>query len=107
MSENVSTDAPGSTVIYGYSDDLIEVEGPRVRGEVYTNGDITLITTPVGIFRIRYDEGGVWRITPHSTKKDEWIIDHCSGDPDDDNYTDRLYIYPLIGWVVVGGEVAQ
>lgn len=94
--------------IYGYSDDLIVVEGD-IREEfthrTRRDDDDGMIACSNGaVVRIRYDDSGVWRITPISGA--EHITVTQAPEDDDDNYSDRATICGDIHWVVHGIAVA-
>jgi hypothetical protein len=51
--------------IRGYSDDLIEIEGDLTEEFSASFDDVDIISVSDGhLLEIRYDDNGVWRITP-------------------------------------------
>ncbi|KKM44027.1 hypothetical protein LCGC14_1562220 [marine sediment metagenome] len=90
------------TIIYGTSDDLIEIEGDfreefcggSEEGELLAFSDGTLA-------KIKYD--GVWRITPIVKGKTHWTKTEAVS-AEDDNYSDRLTLVGDISWVCLGTE---
>lgn len=92
------------TVVYGYSDDLIEIEGPlteELSARDHEDGDILAFSTGV-VLRVRYDNDGVWRITPLSGA-DQVTIEQAPAD-DDDNYSDRATLAKTPAWVLRGTD---
>lgn len=100
----MSYDPPKPTsgiVIYGYSDDLIEVDG-EISDELQADDGVNLITASDGtIASVRFDHDGIWRI---------WIVVAGTGNPSvdvhpltedgpDGRYTDLLYIPGPVAWV--------
>ena len=93
-----------SIVVIGASDDLIEVDGDiREEFNVLGNDEGSILGFSNGtVLRVRYDDEGVWRITPlwHTTVVK---IDYAS---DDTKYTysDVATIDEPVDWVVCGTE---
>lgn len=87
--------------IYGVSDDLIEFEGD-IREESYASEDGNVVTLSNGVaLRIRYNEQGVWRITPISGAVDV----EQAPENDDLNYSDVATVHDTITWVAVGVDI--
>lgn len=96
-----------STTIYGASDDLIEIEGDiSEEFPAYNLHEDAVIGASNGVLlRVRYDDDGVWRLTPiHGA--DRVTITVAPVD-DDDNYSDRAVITDPVGWVVLGTQHAR
>ena len=93
-----------SITIYGYSDDLIEVEGD-IREEfsyhdhVDDQGDLVAFSDGT-VLRVLFDESGTWRITPVSRGSAQLTIEQVT--EDSDAYTDRATLDGDIRWVVQG-----
>jgi hypothetical protein len=103
-----------TTLLYGASDDLIEVDGPFVREEFDAN-----FSDPAAIAvfdrsdadggsllaRIRYDEDGCWRI--NVLRGGEFSLRPARGEDADNDadgvpgYSDRLEVHGRVGFVVV------
>ncbi len=96
-----------SIILYGSSDDLIELEGDIQ--EEFTlaaveDDDTMIVGFSNGILvRIRYTSEGVWRITP--IVGDVSIVQAPEGD--EENYTDRATIEGNIEWAVCAGQHAR
>ena len=62
--------------VYGASDDLIEIEGDISEEFNYPyNADdkgVLLAFSDGTLARIKYDSGGMWRITPHARGTATW-----------------------------------
>lgn len=90
--------------IYGSSDDLIEIEGDVCEEFTYDEYNDNLIIVSTGhILRIRYDDQGVWRITPVSGP-----IPSVTQAPenDEDNHSDRAKIEGAVRWVALAQAIA-
>lgn len=90
------------TYVYGASDDLIEIEG-ELREEFYLQnddeGDLLAFSTGV-VLRVRYDDDGIWRVTPLAGSS---RLEHVIAPTDDeDNYSDIVYLNETPEWVVHG-----
>lgn len=90
-----------SITVYGASDDLIEITGDIT--EEWSAYDPVYLTMSNGsVWRIAYNDFGIWRITPvivPTTCRYDLVI--CtSDDGDDDNYSDRLTVEGVtwVGW---------
>lgn len=93
-------------IVYGASDDLIEIEG-SLREEFNANGDDdrNLFAFDNGVvLEVRYDDDGCWRVTP--LRRPDLVDIEPAGDPDSDNYSDRATIRGGVLWVVHGGRWA-
>ena len=75
--------------IYGASDDLIEVEGDITEEFPAITDESSLLAFSDGtLLRVRYDEDGLWRITPLAKGTATLSITPAT-DPDSANYSDR------------------
>ena len=98
--------------IYGASDDLIEVEGDISEEFPYYDEPALLAFSDGTILRVRYDDLGIWRITPlfKGRARSTYII--CNPDPfDDSDYSDQVHLFDEeldepIRWVLHGGQYA-
>ena len=92
--------------VYGYSDDLIEVEG-AVREEFpWPSGEPAVLAFSDGtVLRIIYDDEGVWRISPLVRGSGEYSL--TQGVDEDSDYSDRATLRGDITWVVVGKNWAR
>ncbi len=98
-------------VIYGASDDLIEVESTSFRDEefnVYLNTaqeSVLLAVSDGTVFRVRYDEDGIWRFTALVVGYANVNIKHGV---DDREHTDRVTLTgDELRWVVLGSNIAR
>lgn len=94
-------------VVYGASDDLIEIEGDVTEEfdalAISEKKDGGLLAFSNGmIARIFYSSSGVWRI---ARVVGEFTIEQAPED-DEDNYSDRAHIPGEIQWVVLGTQGA-
>jgi|SRR6187402_391820 len=97
-------------VIYGASDDLIEVSAsdfPDEEFNVYPDGydSVILAVSDGTVLRVRYDEDGIWRFTPS-------VVGSASLDvepgQDDFHHTDRVTLTgDNLRWVVLGTNIAK
>lgn len=98
-----------SIVIYGASDDLVEVEGD-IEEEFSAFGDEdgnVIVATSTGVVvRVVYDHEGIWRITP-LVGAEKVAITYCWHDGDDNNYSDRCEVADTVDWVVFGTRIAR
>jgi len=92
--------------IYGYSDDLIAVEGD-ISEEFEASGRLpdTITCSNGATMEIFHDYAGVWRISLLSGA-DLVTIDRAP-DQDDDNYSDRATVAGDIKWIRVGKVEAR
>lgn len=93
------------TIVYGASDDLIEVEGALTEEFPYSDGDAILGFSDGTLLRIRYDEGGVWRISPIVRGPALQGIDQVAEYSNDD-YSDRATLTSEATWVLRGSHYA-
>jgi hypothetical protein len=100
-------------VIYGASDDLIEVDSTTFRAEefnVYLNNasdSLILAVSDGTVLRVRYDEDGIWRFVPVVVGSASVDIKVCPAD-DGDEYTDRVTLTgDDLRWVVLGSAIAK
>ena len=94
-----------STIVYGASDDLIEIDGDISEefSSYDEDGDGALLAFSTGtVLRVKYDKNGVWRITP--VVGPPCTIVQAPED-DEDNYSDRATIEGAT-WVVLGTAIA-
>ena len=107
-----TVDAGTTIVVYGASDDLIEVEGGIDEEFSYIGehngedvGDLLAFSDGT-VIRIRY--GHVWRIELVQYGTNFVDIEHCP-ENDDNRYSDRCTIHgpAPIRWVVQGVAVAM
>jgi hypothetical protein len=102
------TISPNQTVVYGASDDLIEIEG-SIREEFYAtekvhdDGDLLAFSNGV-VLRVRYDTDGVWRLSLVAGTGVK--IEQAPANDEDGNYSDTATLEP-VGWVVHGHEWAR
>lgn len=107
----MATTEPTITVT-GASDDLIEVDG-AIREEFNARdtdrgGDGNLLAFSDGtVLHIDYTRAGVWRIAPLARGTATLTIDQCSGDEDDDRYTDVATLAGDVRWVVHGNRIER
>ena len=89
------------TVVYGASDDLIEIEG-QIREE-FSPGepDVVLGFSDGTVLRIRFTNDGVWRITTLAQGSSSLTIVQAPVD-DDDIYSDRATLTGEVRWVLCG-----
>lgn len=99
----------GEIIIYGASDDLIEIEG-NIREEFSSyppEDDETLIlaVSDGTVLRVRYDEDGIWRFTPLVIGSSYVDIKYGT---DDRAHTDRVTLTGNdLNWVVLGEHIAK
>lgn len=90
--------------IYGYSDDLIEVDGD-ISAEFEVYGDVSnlLVTSNGCVFKIVYDMDGRWVITPIVVpSKVTWHkVDLVM---DDDNFYTDVVTVENVRWIVMGSH---
>ncbi len=103
-------------VLYGASDDLIEIEATAFRNEEFnvgyaeylsdSEGANLLITVSDGtVFRVRYDEDGIWRFTPVVIGSAFVSID--SG-VDDRRHSDKVTMQgDNLTWVALSTRIAR
>lgn len=100
-------------IIYGASDDLIEVESTSFSAEefnIYLDSpqDSYLLAVSDGtVLRVRYDEDGVWRFVPVVVGLANVDIKVCPADHLKD-YSDRVTLTgDDLRWVVLGTGIAK
>lgn len=98
-------------IIYGASDDLIEIESTSFSAEefnVYLNqpSDSVILAVSDGtVLRARYDEEGIWRFTPTVVGSASLDIEYGK---DDRTHSDRVTLTgDDLRWVVLGSEIAK
>lgn len=92
------------TIVYGVSDDLIEIEGGlNEEFNYYADHEFALAVSDGTLLTINYDSVGIWRITVQNARN---LFDRVDVAPlnDKDNYTDRAHFFPGIDWIVGGGD---
>jgi hypothetical protein len=98
-------------VIYGASDDLIEVEPTDFPAEEFNvscdDENLLLAVSDGTVLRVEYDVDGVWRFRPvlvGSANLDIWI---CPADHES-KYSDRVTLTGEdLRWVVFGSQIAK
>ena len=93
-----------SIIVFGASDDLIEIDGDISEEFQYLNnydGDLLAFSDGT-LLRIAYTRG-IWRITPVLYGTAELVILQCA-ENDDENYSDTAYLEGVVNWVVHGVE---
>ncbi len=100
-------------VLYGASDDLLEVESTVFGAEEFTvwldspQESLILAVSDGSVFRVRYDEDGIWRFTPLLVGSTNVDIKICPVDSLD-SYTDRVTLTgDELRWVVLGTNIAK
>jgi hypothetical protein len=98
-------------VIYGASDDLIEIEATAFADEEFgvypADGSDTLLlaVSDGSVFRVRYDEDGIWRFTPSVVGSASVDIEYGK---DDRRHSDRVTLTgDNLRWVVLATEIAK
>lgn len=98
-------------VIYGASDDLIEIEATAFTDEEFgvwldsPQHSIILAVSDGTILRVRYDEDGIWRFTPSVVGSAS--VDIVPG-VDDRFHSDRVTLTgDNLRWVVLATEIAK
>lgn len=95
-------------VIYGASDDLIEIESKSFRNEEFnvdSYGSYVVAVSDGSVFRVRYDEDGIWRFTPIVIGSSGVTIEQGQ---DDKRHSDRVVLTgDSFRWVVLGIEIAK
>jgi hypothetical protein len=99
----------GELIIYGASDDLIEIEGNFTEEfSAYPPEDdesLVLAISDGTVLRVRYDEDGIWRFTPTVVGSSSVDIEFGK---DDRAHTDRVTLTgDDLSWVVLGTEIAK
>lgn len=94
-------------VIYGASDDLIEIEGD-IREEFGAYGEESSLLgfSDGSLLEVTYTEQGFWRISPIVLNTDTFYAKAEATDPDED-YSDRVTLEGEIAWVLFGAHWAR
>lgn len=89
----MAKDTTPSVVVYGSSDDLIEVEG-ILDDEFYyaTYGEEFLLFDEGTVLAIQYTDEGIWRLRVARAGTATVSIERCESDGSDDDYSDRASI---------------
>jgi hypothetical protein len=95
----------GEVIVYGASDDLIEIEGAIVEEFTAEDEADRLIFSDGTVLEIRYTREGVWRIEDVHRGTARLTVD-VAPDGDEDNYSDRATLEGVT-WVIHGGEKAS
>lgn len=79
--------------VYGVSDDLVEIEGSSYWEDEIDcyDKDVRIWFCDGTVIRIRYADGGIWRIDVETQGTEKHRLDVCSGE-DEDDYSDVFYI---------------
>jgi hypothetical protein len=94
-------------VVYGASDDLIELDGGITEEFIYRDDDGDLVAFSDGtVLCIVYSSAGVWRITPvvHGSAEVEIVQ---APEEDDTNYSDRAHVRGEVVWAVHGVSIVR
>jgi hypothetical protein len=98
-------------VLYGASDDLIEIESTSFPHEEFSvwpdnpTSSIILAVSDGTILRVRYDEDGIWRFTPSVLGSAS--VDIIPG-VDDRFHSDRVTLTgDNLRWVVLASDIAK
>lgn len=97
-------------IIYGASDDLIEIDSTNFPPEEF-NVDcdtISVLAFSDGtLLRVRYDEDGIWRFTPSVVGSANVTTWQCPTD-DENIYSDRVTLTgDDLRWVVLANQIAK
>ena len=93
-----------SVVIYGASDDLIEIDGDIREEFDIDRGGPLLAFSDGTVVRIEWTRVGIWRIQPMVFGAGELTIVPAPVD-DDENRTDRASLSGDIRWVLRGNDL--
>lgn len=89
------------TEVYGHSDDLIEIDGEKVRDETYGGEEPTeLLFSDGTVLSIKYGDSegrGIWKVTAVEKGSLFQRIDECEGE-DADRYSDTAHFGDGIRW---------
>lgn len=99
------------TIVYGCSDDLIEVEGGKASGEVGCYGTdgrdkgVLLIFDDGTILEVKYgkNDEAIWGIKARAKGEAFDRIDECN-DPDADVYSDQAHFNRSMEWCYAATE---
>lgn len=91
-------------IVYGCSDDLVEIEGEGLVEEF--NTDRIFLTFSDGTrLRVKYEDGGVWKIKVAHAGQQLVHVDPCElGDADTKFYSDVAYFLNDVQWVAARGK---
>ena len=93
-------------IIYGASDDLIEVEGEIEEEFTYDEEASYLGFSDGTLLSIKYGDEGIWRIAPLVRGAGQLSIVQATS-AEDDNYSDRATLEGAsISWVLYGAQKA-
>lgn len=90
-------------MIYGASDDLIEIEGSLIEEfNYYGEGKTILAFSDGTVLSVLYDDDGIWKIRRVAVGKAEYSNKEVVN-PDSDEYSDKVTLKGgNIHWVVFG-----
>jgi hypothetical protein len=98
-------------IIYGASDDLIEIEATAFRDEEFNvylaapTDSLFLGVSDGTLFRVRYDEDGIWRFTPIVVGSADITTEPGV---DDRRYSDRVTMTgENLTWVALSTHVVK
>lgn len=93
--------------VYGYSDDLIELEGDiKEEFNVYIDdAEPGYLAFSNGVLlRVVFDEDGIWRFTVLSDDSNTVTVKQCVVNNPEDAYSDVVIIKDSIKWATFGTE---
>lgn len=93
-----------SITIYGYSDDLIEIDGDIYDefGLPYNNDGAAIACSNGVLLRIVYDQDGIWRITPLAGG-DKVSVWQCPAEYGLE-YSDKATVEGTVTWVALATD---
>lgn len=97
-----------SVTIYGYSDDLIEVEGDIEDEFSYKDddkGDVLSFSNGT-VLRIEYSSDGLWKIVALAGAE-HVTVEYSAIDAESSEYSDRVMVDGDISWVTHGSTVTK
>ena len=94
-------DRDATVLVYGASDDLIELNGAIVEEFNYDSEDPAYLAFSTGVvLRVFCDRNGIWRFSPISGAS-SISLDYCDNIYEDDGYSDQVWLHgPAPTWVV-------